>query len=199
MGKRGIDTRENNGNIEMKSYVFSSSSSSSSRRWYLLKDYFKKMNKNVKNLYQIDDDDDNNKKKKKLYKFQKIRLRRNMVSTIEDDSPMEDSLLLKQDYTNSNWIHMYKYIYFNYFYRENWIKTIVILTMVIFILNCLIKNLINLFEQLRKTMVSFYKWRIITSFIIPHRNNDIINVVGTGIITNFVSWINFIKNIFSLI
>lgn len=113
------------------------------------------------------------------------------------------------NYNNSSWINACRYVYLDCYYysKENWFRSIIMLIVITVISNYFVQNLIKLFEQLRITIVSFYKWKILSSFIIPYSNDNNSNsniISGSGvsgvsnIVMNIISWINFIKNIFSL-
>lgn len=207
--------------VKSGSSSFSSSSSSFSsfsRKWCMLKNSLQRKSKTFKNLSAGD-----RSTGKKFYKFQKILLNKNMLNAVKDNS-LTENVMIKQENTdninvveydynnggddtnNNNWINIYRYIYLNcyYYYKENWLRSVIILIVIAIISGYLIQNLIKLFEQLRITIISFYKWKILSSFIIPHgngnSNNSNNNIIGSGssIIMSTISWINFIKNVFSL-
>lgn len=205
--------KDDHDTVSVRSGSSSSSSSSSfmsSVKWCMVKNNLKRRSKIPKSLYPSDGND-----RRFFYKFQKMLLCKN---TLHLDSSTESSKtrqenntalnLLDYEYndnnnddddiknnTNNRNYHSNTYYYY-YYYKENWLRFMIMVIIITIILNFFIQNLIRLFEQLRITIVSFYKWKILSSFIIPYGNNTI---GGRTIIMNIVSWINFIKSVFSLI
>lgn len=82
----------------------------------------------------------------------------------------------------------YDYIYCNH-YQQNWWKSIITLVIITITLHYLLQIIILLLEQARKTMVSFYKWQILSSVVSPNNNSTL------GSIINVSSWFQLLKAI----
>lgn len=88
------------------------------------------------------------------------------------------------------------YLYRNY--QDNWIKFIITAIIITIVAHYLFQAVITFLEQARQTMVSFYKWKILSSVVAPTSIKNSNSSYPFDFI-NITSWINLIKTILSTI